>query len=628
MRASWLEAPLPTVWIHLLAAALLALALCAAGCTKSRKGEQAPAPAPVLAEDKKDWGRGKSVAEAPAASTVPGTLAPGAAYAETPAPRPPTRTGLGPPVGGGANTLGGEEANKPGYGPHARRPPGPVEAPLDPNGRFATTYRPGGGHLAAFESAVARGIVPPAEREVVSDVGARYAPVVQVAAGKALGFRADLERTRLPPAGGPLHVRLALQSTGAKPGARPHLSVHLVLDVSGSMQGESIVRAKDAAHGLVNKLAATDDFSLVTFSTDAAVKVADGPAGARRAEIHKAIDEVQATGGTNIGEGLRLGYAQARSKAIPADAVRVVMLLSDGRANGGVTDPVRLARFALDAFQDGIQTSTFGLGADYDGALMSAIASDGAGGYYYLRDAEQIAPALATELEKRVDPVATAVEVRVRLKKDVELTRVYGSRRLTESEAARVRAVEVAADQQAEKRDKIKKDREDDPQGGMRFFIPAFARDDSHAMLLGLRVPKGAGKRDVAFVELKYKDRIGKKNVTEEMSVSVAFADSDADSAASADASVARTVQGFAAGETLMEAAVRLSRGDRTGASAILGEREQILRQAAQTLGEPGLVRDAERLARLRAHTGQPTGVGDPLVLAMLLETAGRSHLR
>ena len=44
--------------------------------------------------------------------------------------------------------------------PNAAMPPKPPEAAIDPNGRFATTYRPGGGHLAAFESAVARGIVP------------------------------------------------------------------------------------------------------------------------------------------------------------------------------------------------------------------------------------------------------------------------------------------------------------------------------------------------------------------------------------------------------------------------------------------------------------------------------------
>src|SRR4029078_5637576 len=146
-------------------------------------------------------------------------------------------------------------------------------------------------------------------------------------------------------------------------------------------------------------------------------------------------------------------YTQASLRSIPEDAVRVVFLLSDGRATSGETNTERLARLSLDAFQRGIQTSSFGLGTDYDGALMSSIASDGAGGYYYLRDPAQIAPALSTERDKRLDPVATAVEVRIRLKKDVELLRVYGSQRLGEADAAKVRATEVAADAQAQKRD-------------------------------------------------------------------------------------------------------------------------------------------------------------------------------
>jgi Ca-activated chloride channel family protein len=504
----------------------------------------------------------------------------------------------------------------------------PPEVVIDPNGRFATTYRPGGGHLAAFESAVARGIVPAAEREVVSDVGARYAADMPAPKGKAMAVRSDLERSKLQPSGGPVHLRLTLRGTDEAPAARPRLSVHLVLDVSGSMRGESIARAREAARALFDKLAPTDDFSLVTFSSDAEVKVPDGPVGPRRDSIRKTIAEVAEGGGTNIGRGLELGYEQASAKSIPEDAVRVVLLLSDGRANAGITNSDRLAKLALDAFQKGIQTSSFGLGADYDGELMSSIARDGAGGYYYLRDPDQIAPALATELEKRLDPVATAVEVRVRLKKDVSLLRVYGSRRLTEAEASRVRTIEVAADKQAEKRDGIKKDRQDDTEGGMRFFIPAFGRNDSHALLLKLSLPQGAGKRDVALVELKYKDRVAKKNVADELPVTVEYAQSDADSAKSADPSVTRTVQGFAAGEALADAAARIARGDTGSAATLLTEREAILRQAADTLGEPLFLKDADRLARLRSHIGSGTGMGDPLVLSMLLETAALAHMR
>jgi Ca-activated chloride channel family protein len=507
-------------------------------------------------------------------------------------------------------------------------PPAKTDVAIDPNGRFATTYRPGGGHLAAFESAVARGIIPTGERELVSDIGARYAPAIDAPKDKALSVLSELERDKLPPSGGPVHLRVTLRSTASAPAARPHLSVHLVLDVSGSMKGESIARARDAARALVDKLAATDDFSLVTFSSDAQVLAADGPVGARRDQLKKLIDGITEGGGTNISKGLELGYAQAKTKSIPDDAVRVVLLLSDGRANAGTLGTQAISKLALDAFQDGIQTSSFGLGEDYDGELMSAIAGEGAGGYYYLRDPEQIAPALATEMDKRVDPVATAVELRVRLKKGVELLAVYGSRKLTDSEAARVRAQEVAADKQAEKRDKIAQDRKDDKEGGLRFFIPAFARDESHSLLFKLRVPEGVDKRAVADVEIRYKDRVSKKNVSDESIVKAAYAGSDAESAGSANASVLRTAQGFAAGETLAEAAGLVAAGQRDRAVTLLSEREAILRASAETLKEPLFLKDADRLARLREHAGKSTGMGDPLVLAMLLETASRSHMR
>ncbi len=501
------------------------------------------------------------------------------------------------------------------------------EKPIDPNGRFATTYRPGGGHLAAFESAVARGLLPEAEREVIGDVGARYAPSIAKPKDRALAVQLDLERGKASPSGGPLHLRLALQSTEAKATERPRLSVHVVFDISGSMRGELIEQARAAAAALVDKLADDDELSLTTFSTGADVRIPVGAVGPRRAAIATTIASIQVEGGTNIGAGLTLGYQQAAGSKLGDDGAKVVFLLSDGRANEGITQQAALSRLALDAFQAGVQTSSFGLGTDYDGPLMSSIAQDGAGGYYYLRETSQIAPALATELGKRLDPVATAVEVRVRFKPDVEVLKVYGSRRLGEEESARVRAIEVAADEQAAKKDKIEKNRQDDREGGMRFFLPAYARDDSHAILLKLKLPPGVGSRDVAIVEVKYKDRVSKKNVTDEFPLKVTYADSDAASAASIDPSMARTVQGFGAGEALAKAAQLFARGDRNGAVHVLAEREGLLHYAATTLGEPLFVRDAQRLSRLRELAGGGS-MNDPLVLAMLTETASNVHLR
>jgi len=506
-------------------------------------------------------------------------------------------------------------------------PKSPDDVAIDPNGRFVTTYRPGGGHLAAFESAVTAGLLPQAEREIVSDVGARYLADMPAPTDTALAFQSDFERAKAAPGGGPIHVRLSLRSTDAEAKERPHLSVVLVLDVSGSMRGQLIQSARTAATALVDRLDANDDFSLILFSTEAKVVVPIGHIGPHRDEVKKTIAEVHEGGGTNIGEGLRLGYEQANDKKVPSDAVRVVMLLSDGRANDGITNRQQLSKLSLDAFQSGIQTSSFGLGTDYDGPLMSQIANDGAGGYYYLRDGSQIAPALGTELDKRLDPVATALEIRVRLKPGVELLNVYGSRRLTENESQRVRTIEVAEDQHEEAHHGIKANRQNDVEGGMRFFIPAFARNDQHSILLKLRVPEGVGTKDVALVELKYKDRISKKNVADEFPVKLEYADSDAASARSLDPNVSRSVQGFLAGETLMKASQLVAQGQSAKAVDLLGEREGILHYAGAQLGEPLFVEDAKRLARLRVHAAGKDSVKDPLVLAMMMETAGNVHL-
>lgn len=578
----------------------------AAAPTRDRYGvpgprEPAPQSDPAAPAKKLDADKGGKVADLPAAP-----------------PPPPTAASQTSPHGGARPVAGG-----------GAQPAAVVteEAAIDPNGRFATTYRPGGGHLSAFESAVAAGIVPVSEKEIVSDIGARYSPAIDPPKEGALALAVDFERTKLAPSGGPVHVRLALRSSTEKATERPPLSVVVVMDVSGSMRGQLIQAARSAASDLVDKLDPKDDFSLVTFSTGADVKIPMGKVGSRREELKRTIAAIAEGGGTNIGEGLRLGYQQANDKAASKDGVRVVFLMSDGRANEGITGRPQLARLALDAFQGGIQTSSFGMGTDYDGPLMSQIAQDGAGGYYYLRDAAQIPGALKTELEKRLDPVATAVEVRLRLKPGVELLNVYGSRRLNEEESARVRQTEVAQDSHTQKRDGIKANRQDDVEGGMRFFMPAFARDDSHAILLKLRLPEGVGPKDIALVELKYKDRLTKKNVVSEQPLKLEYANSDAESAKSIDQSVARTVQGFAAGEALMKAATLIGQNQNQRAIDLLGEREGLLHHAAFALDEPLFVDDAKRLARLRVHAAGKGSLKDPLVLAMMMETAGSVHL-
>lgn len=498
---------------------------------------------------------------------------------------------------------------------------------LNPNARYATTYRPGGAALAAFDAAVQKGSIPASYKDLVGDFGGRYAPAMKKPETGALAVQVDAERGAVPPSGGPVNLRISLRSSDKTPGRAP-LSVHLVLDVSGSMSGSAIENARDAAAALVNKLEPSDDFSLITFSSDAQVLVPDGAVGPRKADILQKIKGVKADGGTNISAGLDLGYKEAHSPRINPDAVKIVMLLSDGHANAGDSNPRSLSDRSAKAFQDGIQTSSFGLGPDFDASLMSTIADKGAGGYYYLADSTQITPALSHELDARLVPVAQGVEVRLRLRPEVSPIKVFGSHALDAHEAAAVRQQEIAVDKRAEQKDGIKRDRKDDTEGGMRFFMPSFSRDDRHAMLVTVMLPAGVGEKQIASVEVKYKDRLQKKNVTEEIAVKTRYAGSDGESAGTVNASVAATVQAFSAGDTILRAAETLDLGDRASAARLLNERAELLKAASKSLAEPKLDEDAARLMRLAMATSGPSQVSDPLPLAVMLRGSGYGYLR
>jgi Ca-activated chloride channel family protein len=219
--------------------------------------------------------------------------------------------------------------------------------------------------------------------------------------------------------------------------------------------------------------------------------------------------------------------------------------------------------------------------------------------------------------------LAQAVEVRVRLKPDVRLVNTHGSRKLGLEESAMVREQERAVDAQVAVRDEIRRDRVRDVEGGMGFFIPGFARNDRHVILLGLELPGGMGNRDIAGVELHYKDRQTLENVSQTAEVRADYANSDQASAHTIDRSVAVTVQGFDAGETLLAAAQWMGSVEETPGRALLAEHTQVMRKAATALNEARLATDARRLDDLGALISERKGMQDPLFLAQILTTSG-----
>jgi Ca-activated chloride channel homolog len=222
-------------------------------------------------------------------------------------------------------------------------------------------------------------------------------------------------------------VRVLLSLTGSTPdrGARTPLNLSLVLDRSGSMAGEKLHAARDAARQLVRRLWPEDVVSVVAYD-DEVTTICEPVSGAGAADVSARIAAIESGGSTNLSGGWLRGRAFVA--AGPADArIRRVLLLTDGQANVGIQDSTTLAALCAGAREGGITTTTIGFGADYDEHLLRAMAEGGGGAMYYIESPEQAAAIFNEELNDLLATTAQNVTVTIEPAAGVALAVVHHS---------------------------------------------------------------------------------------------------------------------------------------------------------------------------------------------------------
>ena len=195
----------------------------------------------------------------------------------------------------------------------------------------------------------------------------------------------------------------------------------VVLDRSGSMAGPRLEQAKAALTALIDQLDPHDRFGLVTFDQHTTVAVPAGELTDKPA-VKRAIAQVHPGGSTDLSGGYLRGLQEAARVAAGAGAT--VLLVSDGHANAGLTDPAQLAGLARRAQADRITTSTLGMGLGYDERLLSAIASGGAGNEHFAETADEAGKLIAGEVDGLLALVAQAGSLQVRMAPQVRAVRV------------------------------------------------------------------------------------------------------------------------------------------------------------------------------------------------------------
>ena len=211
-------------------------------------------------------------------------------------------------------------------------------------------------------------------------------------------------------------VKVGLTGAALPAGDRPAVNLALVLDRSGSMQGDRIVQAREAAIAAVQRLDERDYVSVVVFDDRIDVLAgAQTASEANKAAIVEKLRTVEARGSTAIFGGVSAGAAELR-KNLARKLVNRIVLLSDGEANVGPSSPEELGLLGASLVKEGVSVSTLGVGLGYNENLMAALATRSDGNTYFIENGDDVPRIFDAELGDAFQVAARDVKLSVRFR--------------------------------------------------------------------------------------------------------------------------------------------------------------------------------------------------------------------
>ncbi len=180
--------------------------------------------------------------------------------------------------------------------------------------------------------------------------------------------------------------------------------VILVLDTSGSMEGEKMAQAKTAARYVVTHLNEGDRFNVVAFSTGVRLFQPQLVAATQADAALSFINSLEAMGGTNIS----LALLEA-AKLAEAERPTTILFLTDGLATEGITDTPRLLASVQQATPGNVRIFAFGVGDDVDPVLLDSLAQNHRGTTTYVRPFQAIDEQVSAFYARVSAPVLTNI---------------------------------------------------------------------------------------------------------------------------------------------------------------------------------------------------------------------------
>lgn len=326
-----------------------------------------------------------------------------------------------------------------------------------------------------------------------------------------------------------------------KQGARRPLNLSLVLDRSGSMAGAKLDYTRQAVQFLVQHLSGNDICSIVLYNDKVETLFAPQRITNKDALIQQ-IDTIRPRGTTNLSGGWLEGCQHVRH-SFDRGFLNRVIVLSDGLANRGITDQAQLISLARQKYEEGISTTTMGLGSDFNEDLMMEMANAGGGAFYFIESPEVAPEIFREELSGLLSLVAQNLMITL-----APTAEVKGVRQLN--------AYPMQSNGY-----------------GTTFRMGDMFAEETKTLLLEINIPSlhDLGEKQIAMLSFEYDEltATGVVHRTQDVAVTVNVRSADA-LPTPPDVHVTQAVLLLSAAQARQEAVKYADRGDFNGASQVL----------------------------------------------------------
>jgi Mg-chelatase subunit ChlD len=228
------------------------------------------------------------------------------------------------------------------------------------------------------------------------------------------------------------------------PESESRVPIHLccLIDTSGSMEDDDkLENVKRSLHYLLNFLGEKDRISVITFSSTAKTILSKMCCSLTEKENLRArIATIHLEFSTNLSAAVVEARnvlnpsGEALPRLNPSGIKQGILLLTDGMANDGVTEPADIVTMTKKLLQDyhGTSLSCIGYGTEHNAELLQSMATEGGGSYSIVNTLEDVATVFGNVLGGLIS--CSFQQVRITLPKNTEIKSRYAINQLDELE--------------------------------------------------------------------------------------------------------------------------------------------------------------------------------------------------